>query len=169
MKIEMISTAELIPYANNPRHNDEAVQYVANSIKEFGFKVPIVIDKDNVIIAGHTRLKASQLLGITEVPCIRADDLNDEQVKAFRLADNKVAELADWDTELLDVELEEIEFDMTQFGFETEDIAPVERVDLSGEITAQYQVIIECKDEMEQEDIYNELERKGYKCRVLTL
>lgn len=169
MKIEMISTAELIPYANNPRHNDEAVQYVANSIKEFGFKVPIVIDKDNVIIAGHTRLKASQLLGITEVPCIRADDLNDEQVKAFRLADNKVAELANWDTELLDVALEELEFDMTQFGFETEDIAPVERVDLSGEITAQYQVIIECKDEMEQEDIYNELERKGYKCRVLTL
>lgn len=169
MKIEMISTDLLVPYANNPRHNDNAVQYVANSIKEFGFKVPIVIDKNNVIIAGHTRLKASQLLGIEEVPCIRADDLTDEQVKAFRLADNKVSEFANWDTDLLDIELEDIELDMAEFGFEDTEILPVEREDLSGEIIPQYQVIIECRDEMEQEDIYNECERKGYKCRVLTL
>lgn len=110
---------ELIPYEKNPRKNDEAVEYVANSIKEFGFKVPIVIDKDNVIIAGHTRLKGAKKLGLKEVPCIVADDLTEEQVKAFRLADNKVSEVAEWDMTLLGEELLEIEdLDMTDFGFE---------------------------------------------------
>lgn len=121
MVIENIKVEDLKPYENNPRNNDEAVQYVANSIKEFGFKVPIVIDKDNVIIAGHTRLKSAELLGLKEVPCIRADDLTDEQVKAFRLADNKVAEKAGWDYLKLDSELANITFDMTEFGFEEHD------------------------------------------------
>lgn len=110
---------ELIPYEKNPRKNDEAVDYVANSINEFGFKVPIVIDKDNVIIAGHTRYKASKKLKLKEVPCIVADDLTEEQVKAFRLADNKVSEVAEWDMTLLGEELLDIEdLDMTDFGFE---------------------------------------------------
>lgn len=110
---------ELIPYEKNPRKNDEAVKYVAESIKAFGFKVPIVIDKNNVIVAGHTRYKASKKLKLTEVPCIVADDLTDEQIKAYRLADNKVAEKAEWDFELLDAELDELfDFDMTLFGFE---------------------------------------------------
>lgn len=90
MKIIMKSIDDIRPYANNPRFNDNAVEYVAKSIKEFGFKVPIVIDKNGEIIAGHTRYKASIELGLKEVPCIVADDLNDEQVRAFRLADNKV-------------------------------------------------------------------------------
>lgn len=110
--------SELIPYANNPRHNDGAVDAVAASIKEFGFKVPIILDKDGVIVAGHTRLKAAQRLGLERVPCIIADDLTPEQVKAFRLADNKVGELAGWDFEKLDLELEELDFDMTPFGFD---------------------------------------------------
>jgi site-specific DNA-methyltransferase (adenine-specific) len=109
---------ELIPYEKNPRKNDEAVDYVANSIKEFGFKVPIVIDKNNVIVAGHTRLKASKKLGLKEVPCIVADDLTEEQIKAFRLADNKVSELAEWDFSILTEELENLDIDMEQFGFE---------------------------------------------------
>ena len=92
---------DLIPYHNNPRLNDEAVEYVKNSIKEFGFKVPMVIDKNNVIVAGHTRYKASKELGLKEVPCIIADDLTDEQIKAFRLADNKVSEKAEWDFNML--------------------------------------------------------------------
>ena len=92
MEIVYKKVNELIPYKSNPRINDEAVEYVKNSIKEFGFKVPIVIDKNNVIIAGHTRLKASLELGLKEVPCIIADDLSEEQIKAFRLADNKVSE-----------------------------------------------------------------------------
>ena len=99
---------ELKPYENNPRFNDDAVEYVAKSIKEFGFKVPIIIDKNNVIVAGHTRYKASLELGLEKVPCIVADDLSDEQVKAFRLADNKVSEKADWNFELLDDELKDI-------------------------------------------------------------
>lgn len=113
------SIADIIPYDKNPRKNDEAVKYVMESIKEFGFKVPIVIDKDNVIIAGHTRYKAAQKLKLQEVPCIVADDLTEEQVQAFRLADNKVAEQAEWDFDLLSEELEElIDFDMSVFGFE---------------------------------------------------
>lgn len=118
MEIKMIKVDELIPYENNPRKNDEAVKYVMQSIKDFGFKVPIVIDKDNTIIAGHTRYKASQELGLKEVPCIVADDLTEEQVKAFRLADNKVGELASWDYDLLNMELDDIlEFNMEDYGF----------------------------------------------------
>lgn len=110
---------ELVMYENNPRKNDEAVKYVANSIKEFGFKVPIIVDKDNVIVAGHTRLKAAKKLKIDKVPCIVADDLTDEQIKAFRLADNKVAEFAVWDDILLNIELADINsVDMEDFGFD---------------------------------------------------
>lgn len=113
------NTADLLPYANNPRVNDGAVDAVAASIKEFGFKVPIVVDSDGVIVAGHTRLKAAKKLGLDTVPVIVADDLSPEQVKAFRLADNKTAELADWDLGKLDIELGEIEdIDMNDFGFE---------------------------------------------------
>ena len=117
MKIVNKKIEELIPYVNNPRFNDDAVEYVANSIKEFGFKVPIVIDKNNEIVAGHTRYKASIELGLEEVPCIIADDLNEEQIKAFRLADNKVSEQAGWNLELLDDELEDLDIDMNKFGF----------------------------------------------------
>ena len=102
-----------------PRKNDKAVKYVVESIKKFGFKVPIVIDKNNVIVAGHTRYKAAKKLKLQEVPCIVADDLTDEQIKAFRLADNKVAEQAEWDFDLLAEELDDlIDFDMSVFGFE---------------------------------------------------
>lgn len=119
MDIINIALKDLKPYENNPRKNDDAVKYVAESIKEFGFKVPIVIDKDNVIVAGHTRYKAAKKLGMTEIPCIIADDLTDEQIKAFRLADNKVAEKAEWDFDLLNTELDDIiDLDMELFGFE---------------------------------------------------
>lgn len=109
---------ELREYENNPRHNDAAVDAVAESIKQFGFKVPIVIDTDGVIIAGHTRRKAAEKLGLEVVPCIVADDLTPEQIKAFRLADNKTGELASWDFEKLEEELAALsEIDMSAFGF----------------------------------------------------
>lgn len=109
---------EIIPYENNPRKNDEAVDKVALSISAFGFKVPIVIDKNNVIVTGHTRHRAAKKLGLTTVPCILADDLTDEQIKAFRLADNKVAEFSQWDEEKLLKELEELDnIDMSLYGF----------------------------------------------------
>lgn len=119
MDIINIALKDLKQYENNPRKNDDAVKYVAESIKEFGFKVPIVIDKNNVIVAGHTRYKAAKKLKMSEVPCIIADDLTDEQIKAFRLADNKVAEKAEWDFDLLNAELDDIiDLDMELFGFE---------------------------------------------------
>lgn len=125
MEIIFLKTADLVPYENNPRHNDDAVEEVSASISRFGFKVPIIIDKNNVIVAGHTRLKASQALGLEKVPCIRADDLTDDQIKAFRLADNKVSERSTWDEEKLFIELDEIEMDMSEFGFDL-DIEPLE-------------------------------------------
>ena len=121
LKIEYFKTEELTPYAKNPRKNDGAVEPVANSIREFGFKVPIVIDKENNVVCGHTRLKAAKKLGLKTVPCVIADDLNDEQIKGFRLADNKVGELAEWDFDLLGEELDGIfDIDMSEFGFDSD-------------------------------------------------
>lgn len=112
----------LTPYENNPRNNDEAVEPVANSIKEFGFKVPIVATSDGEIINGHTRWKAAKKLKLKTVPVIIADDLTEEQVRAFRLADNKVAEIAQWDIELLLSEIDSVDnLDMTLFGFTDSD------------------------------------------------
>lgn len=112
----------LTPYENNPRNNDEAVEPVANSISEFGFKVPIVATSDGEIINGHTRWKAAKKLKLKTVPVIIADDLTEEQVRAFRLADNKVAEIAQWDIELLLSEIESVDnLDMTLFGFTDSD------------------------------------------------
>ena len=117
---------EIEPYAKNPRRNDAAVEYVANSIKEFGFKVPIVIDQNGIIVAGHTRYKAARKLHLATVPCIIADDLTEEQIKAFRLADNKVGEKSEWDFDLLGGELESIlDLDMGAFGFDEIDLSDV--------------------------------------------
>lgn len=124
---------ELIPYENNPRDNEDAVPYVAESIKEFGFKVPIVIDKNNVIVAGHTRLKAAKQLGLKEVPVIIADDLNEEQINAFRLVDNKVSEFAIWDIKELNEELEDFkDIDISVFGFQEEKNNVLEILDEEG-------------------------------------
>ncbi len=118
MKIVNVNVNDLLEYDNNPRINDDAVDVVASSIREFGFKVPIIISSDYVIVAGHTRLKASKKLGLTEVPCIIADDLTDEQIKAYRLVDNKTAEFATWDIEKLEEELLNIDISLVDFGFE---------------------------------------------------
>lgn len=112
-------TNSLVPYEDNPRFNDDAVPAVAKSIKNFGFKDPIIIDKNNVIIAGHTRLKAAKLLGLEKVPTVLVDDLDEEQIRAFRLAHNKTAEKAEWDYGLLTLELEKIDFiNMAELGFD---------------------------------------------------
>ena len=163
---------DIKPYEKNPRKNDSAVDAVANSIREFGFKVPVVIDKDNVIVCGHTRYKAAKKLGLDIVPCVIADDLTEEQIKAYRLADNKVSELAEWDIDLLGEELDGIfDIDMSDFGFDLseEDDAQIEREDLSDKVGETYEVIIECDNEEQQEQIYNKLIGDGYSCRVLTL
>ena len=124
LQIQELPITELKPYENNPRNNDNAVASVANSIKTFGFKVPIIVDKNNVIVCGHTRYRAAQKLKLDSVPCIVAD-LTPEKIKAFRLADNKVAELASWDNALLAVEIDELTalgVDMANFAFDTSEI-----------------------------------------------
>ena len=123
MNIIKMKVEELIPYINNPRNNENTVDKVASSITEFGFKNPIVIDKNNVVINGHTRLLASKKLGLKEVPVIVADDLTEAQVKAFRIADNKTSEYAEWNEELLKLELEQLEdmnFSMSDFDLNLE-------------------------------------------------
>lgn len=120
MKVIDKPVSEIKPYAKNPRINDGAVKAVAESIREYGFKQPIVIDKDGVIVAGHTRLKAALMLGLDTVPVIVADDLTPEQVRAFRLVDNKTSELSVWDDELLAEELKALaDLDLSVYGFET--------------------------------------------------
>ena len=118
LKIEYIAVEDLKPYENNPRYNDGAVDYVAKSIEEYGFKVPIIVQKDGTIIAGHTRYEASKKLGVEKVPCVIADDLSEEQAKAFRIADNKVSDFSIWDNKLLLEELADIGDDFfTGFDF----------------------------------------------------
>ena len=126
MVIESIKIEDLKPYKNNPRLNDAAVDGVLESIRQFGFKIPMIIDRNNVIVCGLTRYKASVGLGLKEVPCIRADDLTEEQIKAFRIADNKVSEVAEWDLEKLQIELEDISLDMSSFGVDLDTLEPVE-------------------------------------------
>ena len=119
LEIKYIPIDGIKPYKNNPRLNEDAIPYVMNSIKEFGFKNPIILDKNNVIVAGHTRLESAKRLDMKEVPVIYADDLTEEQIKAFRLADNKVAEKSMWDYTKLDEELDSIlDIDMSMFDFD---------------------------------------------------
>lgn len=100
---------EIKKYEKNPRYNENSIKEVAESIKRYGFKIPILIDKNNVIICGHTRLEASKLLKLNKVPCIVVEDLDEEKIKAFRLVDNKVSEYSNWDYKKLIEELKNID------------------------------------------------------------
>lgn len=123
MQIEYLGIEDIHPYENNPRNNDGAVDSVAESIRQFGFKQPIVVDRNGVIVAGHTRYKAAEKLGMKTVPCIRADDLTDEEVRKYRLVDNKSAELSFWDDDKLALELDDLDLDGFDFdwGIELEE------------------------------------------------
>ena len=144
MNILNIDIDKIIPYVNNPRNNEEAIDKVASSIQEFGFKVPIVIDKDNVVITGHTILLDSKKLGLKEVPVIRADDLTEAQVKAFRIADNKTSEHATWDEELLKIELEQLE----EMNFNLDDLN-IDYSDFGLEIDLE-----DIEEEFESDNVY---------------
>lgn len=138
MQVQSMKISEVKPYDKNPRKNDDGVDAVANSIKEFGWQQPIVVDKDNVIIVGHTRYKAAKKLKMDKVPVVVASNLSDEQVRAYRLADNKTGELTDWDMGLLDDELANIaDIDMSDFGFDLDlgdDEAKVQEDDFDEEV-----------------------------------
>ena len=166
--------SDLIPYVNNPRNNDDAIDAVASSIKNFGFKVPIVVDSNNEIINGHTRFKAAKKLGLEIVPVIVADDLTPEQIKAFRLADNKVGEIATWDEDALAVELEELknlDFDMSEFEFEIDEPQTQEKDENTDPILIDEKmiIIIESDDKLKLEEYFNKLVDEGYPCRLSTL
>lgn len=173
MQVQQISIHEIVPYENNARFNDEAVDYVKNSIKEFGFQQPIVVDKDNVIIAGHTRYKAAREIGMKTVPTIVAGDLTEEQVKAYRLADNKTGEIAEWDFDKLFEEISGIEeIDMSDFGFDLK-FDEEEEPDLSGEkqetpeTTFALNVVL--GNEQEQIELYEKLKSEGYTVKVVNI
>lgn len=138
MKIQLVDVHQLIPYEHNPRNNDAAIDAVAASIKEFGWNVPIVCDREMVIIAGHTRFKAAQKLGLEKVPVHVATDLSPEQVRAYRIADNKTGDLALWDFELLPIELAQLGdagFDMQLLGFDSDELAKLLDPDLKEGLT----------------------------------
>lgn len=169
---------KIVPYVNNPRKNDRAVDVVASSLKEFGWKQPIVIDKENVIVVGHTRYMAAQKLGMTEVPTIVADELTDNQIKAYRIADNKTAQYSEWDDELLVLELRDLHdqnYDLLNTAFSDieinsylndDDLVPDELPDLGIEgedFTADRFVIV--YETQEEKDIL--MERFGFKDKII--
>lgn len=164
-----------IPYARNPRKiSDQAVASVAGSIKEFGFKSPIIVDAEGVIIAGHTRLKAAMLLGMKEVPVIVAKDLTPAQCQAYRLADNRVSEFTDWDAEMLKLELGDCNVDLAFADFEAllaelpEPEAETMDED-SPALAVKYLVIAECLNEDQQATAFETLTAKGIKCKLSTM
>jgi ParB-like chromosome segregation protein Spo0J len=176
--VERVPAADLIPYTNNPKeHPDEQVQKIASSIKNYGFDQPIVVDEDNEIIKGHGRLQAAELLGMETVPVLRRDDLTDAEKKAARIADNKSAE-SPWDDDLLSLEVEQVadDFDPVELGFDDDELDDLleETARSEGEpanaeplgLTPEYEVIVECASETEQQEIFDELTEKGYECRL---
>lgn len=127
-----MQVADIKPYKNNPRHNDNAVEAVAESIKQCEYIAPIIVDENNTILAGHTRLKALQKLGKTEAEVMQVTGLTEAQKKKYRLLDNKTNELATWDIDLLEVELEDLDFDGYDFGFGVEEL-DIDEADLDAE------------------------------------
>lgn len=192
MKIIELPVNELKPYKKNVRHNENAVPKVAESIKQFGFKNPIIVDKNKVIIAGHSRLEGAKLLGLKKVPCIIAEDLTPQQVKAFRLVDNRTSEFASWNYDLLQEELEKIDYDLSDFefpDFTIEDTMSVDELESmlddnldptdygnkgvgkesdsdTIERKEEYKVEITCKNQTEQESLYYELVKRGLNVRT---
>jgi len=173
-QLEQIAVESLIPYARNARkHSDEQVAQIAASIREFGFNAPVLVDSENGIIAGHGRVLAARKLGLTEVPCVRLSHLSDTQRRAYVLADNKLALNAEWDEEMLGLELtglEEEGFDLGLTGFSEKELEKNE-VDANNEVQIHsvFEVIAECQNEDEQNMVYNILNPKGIKCRLSTL
>jgi len=179
--IELRAAESLIPYSNNPKeHPDEQVRRIASSIKNYGWYQPIVVDGEGEIIKGHGRLQAAELLGLDEVPVIERTDLSDAEARAARIADNRTAQ-SPWDDELLSLELEQLDDDAVDFdslGFDDDELddllepddglpEPADETDLG--LEAEYEVIIECTDETEQQRVFDELTEEGYECRLNSL
>lgn len=181
VNLKSIDINKLIPYALNSRtHTEDQVSKVAASIKEFGFLNPVIVDSENGIIAGHCRVQAAKILGIEKIPCIEAKHLTDAQKKAYVIADNRLALDAEWDNELLKIELsalESIDFDVSLTGFTDKEMLALlgdgldkaEKPISDQEYSETFEVVVSCRDQAEQEAIYQMMTGKGLKCRVLSM
>lgn len=176
--IEQVIIDKLIPYVRNSRtHSDTQIAQIAASIKEFGFVNPVLIDENDGIIAGHGRVMAARKLGIGKLPCIRLLHLNENQKRAYIIADNKLALNAGWDDELLKLEIQDLsdnEFNLDLIGFDADELLKIMDLEEKEEkpdqpVEAVFEVVISCSNEGEQENIFEMMTSKGYKCRVLTM
>ena len=162
---------ELKPYKKNAKkHSKEQVEQIANSIKEFGFTQPVIIDKHNSVVAGHGRILGAKKAGLKQVPTVCLEDLTEEQIKAYRLVDNKLNE-SEWDYSLLDEELENLteDIDMDLFGFEMEEQQEKEtKKKVEFEIKEKYEIHIICKDEKQMEQVYNNVKGYGQECKLVS-
>lgn len=170
MEIIQKNITELVPYENNTKKHDETqIKNVAESIKQYGFVQPIVIDKDDVIVIGHCRYEASKLLGLEEVPCVLVDNLSEEQVKALRIVDNKTNE-SEWDMELLEDELSNIDLDDFDFSFDDLEETFQENERKEVEISEnEFQIIVDCDDEQDAQIKFQKIEELGITCHISTL
>lgn len=189
------SVASIKPYPGNPRHNESAIDAVAASIRRFGFRQPIVVDRNGVIVCGHTRFEAAKRLGMTAVPCVDAADLTDDAVRAYRLLDNKLQEKSSWDADALALELADLDYDFAEFGVSFDPAAsfapelaetPEKQFALPGEANADgagssgvtnasddvprsYDLVVRCVDEAAQQALYERLAAEGYRVRLCNL
>lgn len=176
-ELENWSIDRFIEYARNPRKNDHAVDRIASAINEFGFKVPIIAKSDGSVVDGHLRLKAAKKLKLDTLPVLLADDLTDAQIKAFRLSINKMAEIAEWDDELLALELEELQdldFDMGLIGFDQDELDAMLNSEVVDSLKEEeyfeiFNVLVKCENEQEQYKIYQKLVSDGMECQVQSL
>lgn len=161
--------SDICPYKNNPRKNDPAVNAVVESIRQCGYIAPIIVDEDNVILAGHTRYKALKKLGRKSIEVIVREGLTEEQKRKYRLLDNKTGELAEWDSDLLAEELEGLDFGELELDWmlDGEEIEPKERQEAVFHETIS--VVIDCRTDNEAEEIFMRLSEEGYNCRISTL
>ena len=168
-KLSTMRMEDIRPYPNNPRKNDGAVDAVAESIRQCGYVAPIIVDEDGVILAGHTRYKALQKLGYETADVLIKSGMTEEQKKKYRLLDNKTAELASWDFDLLETELDGLDFGDFDFelGAEPDEGEPKEREDVPFRETIS--VVIKCQTDEEAEEIFMRLSEEGYDCHISTL
>lgn len=174
LKIEYVPIDDLKEYENNAKlHPQEQIEQIKKSINQFGMNDPIAVWKDNIIIEGHGRLIACKQLGFKELPIIRLDGLTDDERKAYTLVHNKLTMNTDFDIDILNEELANIEINLDDFGFDIElddiDINAGDEKDLSNDVNEVYQIIIECENELQQEQLFYELTERKLKCRILTL
>lgn len=172
MELKKLKLTEIKPYGKNPRKNDGAVDAVAESIKQCGYCSPIVVDENYEVLAGHTRLKALKKLGREECEVVVKEGLTEEQKQKYRILDNKTGEFAEWDLDVLQEQLKDLDFEGFDFGFaqyNDSDINIVERKDLSDTLENEYKCIIDCENETQLQAIYEEMTERGFKCTISTL